>query len=593
MNKSYEGGTSMDIQKIKRFTSYYKPHKKLFAVDLLCAFGLSSLDLVLPVLSKTMVNDVIVAKDMTKAMQIGALLVVVYILQAGFGYFVNYWGHVMGSRIEYDLRRDIFDHIQTLPHSFFDKNQTGQIMSRIVNDLERLSEFAHHGPEDLFISLVMFIGAMGIMLSYEWRLALVVMVFIPIMLAFAIKKRMGMSTAFAELRKRIAEINGNLENSLAGIRVVKAFANENYEKEKFDEGNSNYRDSMRSAFKAIADFVTGINFMIGLLNTTVLTYGGYLVIQEAMDIGSLLAFLLLVNFFMNPVRRLVTFVEEYQRSMTGFDRFLEIMDTKADIQDGNSAVNLDQVTGHIEFKNVTFKYENDENKVLHNMNLDIEPGKTLALVGPSGGGKTTLSHLLPRFYDVSEGSIVVDGHDIRKVKLSSLRRHIGIVQQQVFLFTGSIRDNIAYGRLDASDEEIIKAAKQARIHDFIMSLPEGYDSPVGEKGVMLSGGQKQRISIARVFLKNPSILILDEATSALDNETEIQIQAALDDLSKNRTTIVIAHRLSTIRGADEIVVLTDKGIEERGPHEVLLKDEKLYAKLYNAQFKGFMPDEIA
>ncbi len=582
----------MDFQKIKRFTKYYRPHKKLFAIDLLCAFALSGLDLILPVLSKTMVNDVIVAKDLDMAYKIGLALVVVYLLQAGFGYFVNYWGHVMGSRIEYDLRKDIFDHIQTLPHSFFDKNQTGQIMSRIVNDLERLSEFAHHGPEDLFISVVMFVGSISIMMTYEWRLALVVMLFIPIMLTFAISKRMGMSTAFAELRKRIAEINGNLENSLAGIRVVKAFANERYEKEKFDEGNSSYRDSMRSAFKAIADFVTGINFMIGLLNTTVLTYGSYLVIQGNMDVGSLLAFLLLVNFFMNPVRRLVTFVEEYQRSMTGFDRFLEIMDTKPAINDSENAVSLNEVKGNIDFKNVTFKYENDETKVLHNMNLQIEPGKTLALVGPSGGGKTTLSHLLPRFYDVSEGSISVDGHDIRSLKLGNLRRHIGIVQQQVFLFTGTIRDNIAYGRIGASNDEIIDAAKKARIHDFILTLPEGYDSPVGEKGVMLSGGQKQRISIARVFLKNPSILILDEATSALDNETEIKIQEALDELARNRTTIVIAHRLSTIRGADEIVVLTDKGIEERGPHEELLADSKLYAKLYNAQFKGFIPDEL-
>ncbi len=582
----------MDIKKIKRFTKYYRPHKKLFTLDLLCAFALSGLDLILPVLSKFMVNDVIVAKDLDKALYIGVALVGVYILQAGFGYFVNYWGHVMGSRIEYDLRKDIFAHIQTLPHSFFDKNQTGQIMSRIVNDLERLSEFAHHGPEDLFISIVMFTGAMGIMLNYQWRLALVVMIFVPIMVIFAVRKRLGMSSAFAELRKRIADINGNLENSLAGIRVVKAFANEHFEKEKFDEGNSSYRDSMKGAFKAIADFVTGINFMIGLLNTTVLTYGGWLVIKDIMDIGSLLAFLLLVNFFMNPIRRLVTFVEEFQRSMTGFDRFLEIMDTKSDIEDDVNAIDLKSVTGNIVFDDVTFKYENDDTKVLHNMTLDIKPGQTLALVGPSGGGKTTLSHLLPRFYDVSEGSITIDGHDIRNIKMSNLRKHIGIVQQQVFLFTGTIRDNIAYGRIGASDEDIIEAAKKARIHEFILTLPEGYDSPVGEKGVMLSGGQKQRISIARVFLKNPSILILDEATSALDNETEIQIQAALDELAKERTTIVIAHRLSTIRGADEIVVLTDQGIEERGSHEVLLKEDNLYAKLYNAQFKGFMPDEL-
>ncbi len=580
----------MDFKKIRRFTKYYRPHKKLLTLDLMCAFALSGLDLILPVLSKIMVNDVIAAKDHQRVLQIGLALVAVYLLQAGFGYFVNYWGHVMGSRIEYDLRKDIFGHIQTLPHTFFDKNQTGQIMSRIVNDLERISEFAHHGPEDLFISGVMFLGAVGIMLTYEWRLALVVVVFIPLMLLFAIKKRLNMTTAFAELRKRIAEINGNLENSLAGIRVVKAFANEHFEKKKFDEGNMNYRDSMREAFKAIAEFVTGINFMIGLLNTAVLTYGGWLVIQGAMDVGSLLAFLLLVNFFMNPVRRLVTFVEEYQRSMTGFERFLEIMDTTSDIKNAPDAATLDTVKGNILLENVTFKYENDDTKVLHDLTLEVDAGKTLALVGPSGGGKTTLIHLIPRFYDVTQGAMKIDGHDVRDIDLGSLRRHVGIVQQQVFLFTGTIRDNIAYGKIGASNAEIEEAARKARIHDFIMSLPEGYDSAVGEKGVMLSGGQKQRISIARVFLKNPSILILDEATSALDNETEIQIQAALDELSKNRTTIVIAHRLSTIRGADEIVVLTDKGVEEQGDHETLLKNGKLYSKLYNAQFKGFIPD---
>lgn len=401
-----------------------------------------------------------------------------------------------------------------------------------------------------------------------------------------------MTSAFAELRKRIAEINGNLENSLAGVRVVKAFANERFEKQKFDDGNRSYRDSMRIAFKAIAEFVTGINFMIGLLNTAVLTYGGWLVIEGRMDVGSLMAFLLLVNFFMNPVRRLVTFVEEYQRSMTGFERFLEIMDTESDIQNAPNALEVERFKGDILLDDVTFKYENDETKVLNHMTLEITRGKTLALVGPSGGGKTTLSHLIPRFYDVTEGAIKIDGYDIRQIDMKCLRRHIGIVQQQVFLFTGTMRDNIAYGRIGASDEDIIRAAKKARIHEFIMSLPDGYDSAVGEKGVMLSGGQKQRISIARVFLKNPSILILDEATSALDNETEIQIQAALDELSKDRTTIVIAHRLSTIRGADEIVVLTDRGIEEQGSHDELLKNEMLYAKLYNAQFKGFMPDRL-
>lgn len=578
---------------VKMFASYYKPHKSLLLIDLICAFGLASLDLVLPVLSKTIINEVIIDKNISKLVYIGILLLAIYVVQSFLLYFISYWGHVMGSRIEYDLRKDIFNHIQTLPHTFFDKTQTGQIMSRIVNDLDKLSEFAHHGPEDLFISCIMFIGSVLIMLSYQWRLAIVVMVFIPLLLFFAIKKRKVMTKSFAELRNRIAQINGDLENSLSGIRVVKAFSNEAYEKEKFDEGNASYRDSMKTAFKVMAEFFTGITFLIGLLNTTVLTYGSYLVINDLMDVGSLVAFLLLINFFMNPIRKLVNFVEEYQKSMTGFDRFMEIMNTRSDINEIDSPVVLKKVEGHIKFSNVTFSYENDDSKVLNNLNLDIEKGKTLALVGPSGGGKTTLSHLIPRFYDVSDGVISIDGVDIKDMELSSLRKHIGIVQQQVFLFTGTIKDNIKYGNLDASDEEIVSSAKKARIHDFVMSLENGYDSEVGEKGVMLSGGQKQRISIARVFLKNPSILILDEATSALDNETEIKIQEALEDLSRGRTSLVIAHRLSTIRNADEIIVLSEDGIKEKGSHSELMVLGGTYSKLYNSQFKGFIPDEIA
>lgn len=583
----------MKSSNIKMFASYYKPHKTLLIIDLICAFGLALFDLVLPVLSKTIINDVVINKDISKLISIAAILLFIYIIQSFLLYFISYWGHVMGSRIEYDLRKDIFEHIQTLPHTFFDKTQTGQIMSRIVNDLDKLSEFAHHGPEDLFISIIMFIGSVIIMLNYQWRLALVVMIFLPLLLFFAIKKRSVMTKSFAELRNRIAQINGDLENSLSGIRVVKAFSNESYEKEKFDIGNSKYRDSMKSAFKVMAEFFTGITFLIGLLNAVVLTYGAYLVILDLMDIGSLVAFLLLVNFFMNPIRKLVSFVEEYQKSMTGFNRFIEIMNTKSDIGEIEKPLIIDKMNGNIKFENVTFSYENDASKVLNNLSLYIEKGKTLALVGPSGGGKTTLSHLIPRFYDVSSGMISIDNINIKDMSLTSLRNHIGIVQQQVFLFTGTIKDNIRYGNLNATDAEIISAAKKARIHDFVMTLENGYNSEVGEKGVMLSGGQKQRISIARVFLKNPSILILDEATSALDNETEIKIQEALEELSLGRTTLVIAHRLSTIRNANEIIVLTEDGIKEQGSHEELIKLNGDYYKLYNSQFKGFIPDDLS
>lgn len=582
----------MKNNNLKIFMSYYKPHKTLLIIDLICAFILALLDLVLPVLSRSIINEVIVDKDLSRLLSIGLLLLAIYLVQTFLVYFISYWGHVMGSRIEYDLRKDIFNHIQTLPHTFFDKTQTGQIMSRIVNDLDRLSEFAHHGPEDLFLSSIMFIGSVIIMMTYQWRLALIVMIFIPLLLFFAMKKRRIMTKSFADLRKRISQINGDLENSLSGIRVVKAFSNETYEKEKFDIGNTNYRDSMKTAFRVMAEFFTGITFMIGLLNGVVLIYGAYLVINNLMDVGSLVAFLLLINFFMNPIRKLVNFVEEYQKSMTGFDRFQEVMNTKSDITEIEDPIIIDKMNGHIEFNNVTFSYENDDSKVLNNLNLNIEKGKTLALVGPSGGGKTTLSHLIPRFYDVTNGVISIDGVDIKDMQLSSLRKHVGIVQQQVFLFTGTIKDNIKYGNLDASEEEIIDAAKKARIHDFVMTLENGYDSEVGEKGVMLSGGQKQRISIARVFLKNPSILILDEATSALDNETEILIQEALEDLSRGRTSLVIAHRLSTIRNADEIIVLSEDGIKEKGSHSQLIALDGTYSKLYNSQFKGFIPDQV-
>ncbi len=582
----------MKTSKMKRFLKYYKPHWKLFAADMLCAFGLAASDLVLPVLSETMVNDVIVSKDTSMVITIAAVLVGIYILRYFLSHFINYWGHVMGVRLEFDLRKDIFEHIQTLPHAWFDRMKTGKIMSRIVNDLDNLAEFAHHGPEDVFISAVMFGGSILIMIQYEWRLALVVALFVPFMMHIAMRQRKKMSQSFKRMRETIADVNATLEDSISGVRVVKAFANEGHEIKRFERGNMAYRDAVQTSFKVMANFFSGMNFSIGLLNTTVLTLGGYFVIGGSMNVGELVAFLMLVNFFMKPVQRLMSFTEQYQRAMAGFDRFIEIMDTEPAIVDREDAHSPTTISGDITLEDVTFAYENDASKVLHNLNLSVASGKTLALVGPSGGGKTTLIHLIPRFYDVSEGAICIDGQDIRDLSLKSLRKNVGIVQQNVFLFSGTVKENIAYGRIDASHEEIVEAAKNAKIHDFIMGLPEGYDSYVGEKGVMLSGGQKQRISIARVFLKNPPILILDEATSALDNETEIQIQTALEALSKGRTTIVIAHRLSTIRSADEIIVLTDKGIAEQGDHESLLVQGGIYSGLFHAQFKGYIPDSL-
>lgn len=576
---------------IKRFIPYYKPHWKLFTLDLVCAFLIAALDLVFPVVTKQFIDKIIPEGQLQTIYIVAGLLVLMYIVRYIFQYIVHYWGHVVGTRMEYDMRRDIFTHLQTLPFSFFDKTRTGKIMSRIVSDLREISELAHHGPEDLFISLIMLIGSFAIMMTYEWRLTLIVFAFIPIMLWFAMSKRMKMFKAFMSVRKKIANVNAQVENSISGARVAKSFTNEEYEIEKFDEGNNEFRVSREWAFKTMAEFLSGINFFTNILNVVVICVGGIFTVKGIIDFGTLAAFLLFVNFFLQPIRRLSTFIEQYQNGMTGFQRFTEILDIKPEIEESPNAIALDDVKGKIEIKDATFSYNNDE-VILSNLNITVEAGQTVALVGPSGGGKTTLCHLIPRFYDLNEGKILVDGKSIKDITLKSLRKNIGLVQQDVFLFSGTIKDNIMYGRVDATDDEIIEAAKNANIHDFIMTLPEGYDTYVGEKGVRLSGGQKQRVSIARVFLKNPPILILDEATSALDNATEIIIQKALEKLSEGRTTLVIAHRLSTIRNADEIIVLTDKGVQERGNHETLIEKDGLYAQLYNAQFKGFIPDDI-
>ena len=574
---------------LKRFISYYKPHKTLFLIDMICAFLVAAMDLVFPMFTNYLLKDAIPNKNLRTVIIFTAVLALLYVVKLIANYIIDYWGHVMGVRLQYDMRKEVFAHLQTLPFSYFDDNKTGNIMSRIVNDLMDISELAHHGPEDVFISIIMLIGSFGLLCAINIKLTLIIFACIPIIIIFTMTKRMKMSKAFYDVRKKIAVVNTKLENSISGIRVAKSFTNEEYEMEKFDEGNTQFRTSRSSAYKYMAEFMSGMRFFVDMLNVVVLGFGGYFVYKGELGVIDLSTYFLYVAYFMQPIRRLTSFVEQYQSGMSGFKRFVELMDTKPDIVDSDNARELKDVQGEIEFKNATFKYEGSE-EILSNINLQIEKGKTLALVGPSGGGKTTICHLIPRFYELNEGIITIDGEDIKEITLKSLRKNIGIVQQDVFLFTGTIKDNILYGNPEASDDDVIEAAKNANIHDFIMSLPEGYETYVGERGVKLSGGQKQRISIARVFLKNPPILILDEATSALDNTSELIIQKSLEELSKGRTTIVVAHRLSTVKNADEIVVLTNNGIVEKGDHKELINSGEIYARLYNSQFNGYFND---
>lgn len=574
---------------LKRFISYYKPHKTLFIIDMICAFLVAAMDLVFPMFTNYLLKDAIPNKNLRTILIFTIVLVLLYVVKLIANYIIDYWGHVMGVRLQYDMRKEVFAHLQTLPFSYFDDNKTGNIMSRIVNDLMDISELAHHGPEDVFISIIMLIGSFGLLCAINIKLTLIIFACIPIIIIFTMTKRMKMSKAFYDVRKKIAVVNTKLENSISGIRVAKSFTNEEYEMEKFDEGNTQFRTSRSSAYKYMAEFMSGMRFFVDMLNVVVLGFGGYFVYKGELGVIDLSTYFLYVAYFMQPIRRLTSFVEQYQSGMSGFKRFVELMDTKPDIVDSDNAREFKDVQGEIEFKNASFKYEGSE-EILSNINLKIEKGKTLALVGPSGGGKTTICHLIPRFYELNKGKITIDGEDIKDITLKSLRKNIGIVQQDVFLFTGTIKDNILYGNPEADDDEVIEAAKNANIHDFIMSLPEGYETYVGERGVKLSGGQKQRISIARVFLKNPPILILDEATSALDNTSELIIQKSLEKLSKGRTSIIVAHRLSTVKNADEIVVLTNKGIVEKGAHKELINSGEIYARLYNSQFNGYFND---
>ncbi len=568
---------------IKKFISYYKPYKLLFTLDLIAALGMSGIQLIYPIVTTKIIDVYIPQFDINSILLSVGMLLILYLVAAGFAYFMHYWGHVVGVRMEADMRGDMFKHMQKLPFSFYDNNRTGKLMSRIINDLNEVSELAHHGPEDLFISAVMFIGSFIILFRQEWRLALpIYLIILPLIIIFTVKQRKNMSKNFQTVRQRTADINAQVENAISGIREAKSYTNEDYEVNKFSDGNSAFRNSKDSALKALAVFATGMGFFIDLLTILVLGFGGVFAYKQLITVGELAGFLLFINLMTQPVRRLTNFTQQFESGMNGFVRFDEIMNESAEDDFGNTV--LKSPKGDIRMDKISFHYNSDE-IVINNLSLDIHAGKTTALVGPSGGGKTTLCRLIPRFYGVQKGEIKIDGININDITLDSLRKNIGVVQQDVFLFTGSIKDNILYGNINASQDDLERAAVNANIHEFIMSLPEKYDTWIGEKGIRLSGGQKQRISIARVFLKNPPILILDEATSALDNETEIAIQKSLEKLLIGRTTIVIAHRLSTIRNADKIVVLSENGIEEEGSHDTLYAIKNgIYKRLYDAQF---------
>lgn len=569
---------------IKRFASYYRPYIGMFSLDMLAALVLAGSDLFYPMITRTMLRQYIPNGQLDMLIIMAGVLVLLYLVNMAMNYFISYYGHVIGVKMQADMRRDVFAHLQRLPLSYFDANKTGTIMSRIINDLMNVSELAHHGPENIFISIVLLIGSFVVMASIHLPLTLIIFSFLPLMILFSILKRKKMLNAFAETRVQTGEINASLENSLSGIRVSKAYTNEGYENEHFDVDNQNFVKARSNAYRVMAQFHSGSNFISNVLQIVMYVSGGLFFFYGKIDIADFTAFVLYIGLFLKPIRRIIELVEQFQDGMTGFKRFCEIMDYPVE-SDADNARDITDVKGSIEFQNVSFSYD-DGTKVLGNISFSVEAGKTLALVGPSGGGKTTICHLIPRFYEIESGKILIDGQDIRDLTRASLRRNIGIVAQDVFLFNSTIYDNIAYGRPDATRAEVEEAAKLANIHDFICSLPEGYDTVVGERGIKLSGGQKQRVSIARVFLKNPPILILDEATSALDNVTEQMIQKSLEELCRGRTTIVVAHRLSTIRRADEILVINDQGIVERGTHADLLAKNGVYAELWRGATGG-------
>lgn len=565
---------------LKKFIPYYSPYKAVFVLDLICAAMISLIDLAYPQILRTMTKTVFAGKSsaiLQVLLPIGVAMLIMYIVQALCKYYVSYQGHMMGANMERDMRQQLFDHYEKLSFSYYDQNNSGQMMSKLVSDLFDISEMAHHGPENLFISLIKIIGSFVFLFVINRWLAIPLLVLVFFMILFSYSQNRRMQATFMDNRQKIGDINSSLQDTLAGIRVVQSFANEEIERDKFRHSNENFLHSKDANYRCMGSFMSGNLFFQGLMYLVTLVFGGWLIAKGQMETADLAMYALYIGIFISPIQILVELTEMMQKGLSGFRRFLAVVETEPDIVDAEDAKPLENVKGTVEYEDVSFHYSDDDTLVLSDVSFRIDAGKSIALVGPSGSGKTTICSLLPRFYDVTGGSIRIDGKDIRSLSLESLRNNIGLVQQDVYLFCGSIKDNISYGKPGASIEEIIDAAKKANIHDFIMSLPDGYDSYVGERGTRLSGGQKQRISIARVFLKNPPILILDEATSALDNESERWIQHSLEELAKTRTTITIAHRLSTIRNADEILVVADTGIAERGTHEELLAANGIYA----------------
>lgn len=572
----------------KKFLSYYKPYLGLFFADMVCALIVSATTLALPLCISYITKNVLgghMPNALNQIYWMGAVMVALVVIHVACNTFVDYQGHMMGAMMERDMRAELFEHYQKLSFHFYDEQRTGQLMTRLTNDSFDLSELYHHGPEDLIISLLNFVGAFVIMVNINARLAWILFLFLPVMAVYVYYLNIRLKRSYRRSKDRVGDINAQVEDTLAGIRTVKSFTNEGVEEQKFTHANNRFVESRRDVYQSEMYYYSGLIALTQLMTIAVIVFGGVRIVSGSLDLADLLTFLLYVGILIEPIRRFANFTRLYQEGISGFERFMEILEVEPDIQDSAGAIELAQVQGNVEFKDVSFRYKEDYDYVLKNISLDIKAGEYIALVGASGVGKTTLCSLIPRFYEVNEGEILLDGLNIKGVRLRALRRNIGIVQQDVYLFAGTVADNIRYGKLDACQEEIISAAKKANAHDFIMALPQGYDTDIGQRGVKLSGGQKQRLSIARVFLKNPPIIIFDEATSALDNESEKAVQASLEQLTDNRTTLVIAHRLSTVRNAQRIVVLTDNGVDEQGTHEELIALDGAYANLYNMQLK--------